>query len=145
MKKKKDIKEPSVCNCNNLRRAAQAITKIYDRKLAPSGLTINQYLLLDNILVLSPVSVSDLALYARLDRTTLVRNLKLLEQRGLIIDVSPEGARRRQLQLSAIGKEKRSRAEKLWREAQLFMNEHIGIDKLQQLTELLFEIESLNF
>jgi hypothetical protein len=68
-------KQPTACNCINLRRASQAITEFYDEILASSGLKISQYLLLRNIKRLGPVSVSSLALEIRLDRTTIVRNL----------------------------------------------------------------------
>uniref|UniRef100_UPI000471FC68 MarR family winged helix-turn-helix transcriptional regulator n=1 Tax=Paenibacillus zanthoxyli TaxID=369399 RepID=UPI000471FC68 len=75
-------KSSSVCNCINLRRASLAITELYDRYLAPSGLNNSQFSLLRHIDRMGPASVSDVALKMRLDRTTLVRNLKTLEQQG---------------------------------------------------------------
>ena len=136
-------KQPSMCNCLNLRRASAAITKIYDEKLAPSGLSISQYSLLKHIQFLSPVSVSVLANIIRLDRTTLVRNLKPLEAASYIVDASSKGARNRKLQLTGEGAEKCDEADRLWTDAQNFMDRNLGKENIEKLTSLLSMIEKL--
>ena len=136
-------KKPSACNCLNLRRASQAITQIYDEFLEPSGLKISQYSLLKHIKHMGPVSVSDLALEIRLDRTTLVRNLKSMEERGFIIDISANGARNRQLKLTDSGLETFEKAEQLWSEAQDYIEHYLGKDYMETLTVLLSKIEAL--
>lgn len=143
MDRKIYAKKPSPCNCINLRRASQAITEVYDEFLAPSGLKISQYAMLKNIKRLEPVSVSDLALEIRLDRTTLVRNLQPLEARQLLVDTSPKGARNRQLELTGRGRETLAAAELLWLEAQNFVAEYLGEDDMDALTRLLSKIEAL--
>ena len=114
MNKKIDEKKVSICNCVNLRRAAQAITEIYDKFLDSSGLKISQYLLLKHVNRLGPVSVSRLALEIRLDRTTIVRNLKPMEDKGFIKDVAKKGTRNRQLMLTDKGLEIFEVVEPLW-------------------------------
>lgn len=143
MKRKITEKPPSLCNCLNLRRASLSITKIYDQQLLPSGLTVSQFSLLKHLKGSEPVSVSDLALKVRLDRTTLVRNIKPLEKESLVIDVSQKGARNRQLKLSGKGVERCETAELLWTEAQNFMEQQLGKENLQKLTALLSMIEGL--
>ncbi len=143
MKRKITEKQPSLCNCVNLRRASLSITKIYDQWLAPSGLTSSQFSLLKHLKLLGPISVSDLALEIRLDRTTLVRNIKPLERECLIIDVSQKGTRNRQLRLSEKGIEQYKKAELLWTKAQNFIEQHLGKDNLKKLTTLLSMIEGL--
>ena len=140
---KNNEKKPSICNCLNLRRASVAITKIYDEKLAPSGLTISQYSILLHLKLLGPVSVSDLAIKIRLDRTTLVRSLKPLEAASLIIDVSPKGTRNRQLQLTQKGVQKLIEAEFMWNDAQNIIEQKIGKENIEKLTALLSMIEGL--
>ena len=140
--KSKD-KIPSICNCLNLRRASAAITKIYDEKLGTSGLTVSQYSLLRHLFYFGPISVSDLAIKIRLDRTTLVRNLKPLESAAFIVDVSQEGTRNRQLQLTEKGIEKYKEADDLWKDAQSFMEQQLGKENLEKLTSLLSVIEKL--
>lgn len=145
MKEKSTVKQPSLCNCLNLRRASLSITKIYDQWMAPSGLTVNQFSLLRHLKSMGPVSVSDLSLEIRLDRTTLVRNLKPLEKEALIVDVSKKGTRNRQLQLSEKGIAQLKAAELLWIKAQNFMEQQLGEDNLKRLTGLLSRIEELKF
>lgn len=136
-------KKPSECNCLNIRRASQALTDVYDEIMAPSGLKLGQFSLLKHINRLGPVSVSDLALSIRLDRTTLVRNLKSLEEKGLVTDTAPERSRNRQLQLTELGYGTYSAAEKLWLEAQNFVEQYLGKEDTDLLTQLLSKIEAL--
>jgi len=136
-------KKPSVCNCLNLRRASQAITHVYDELLKPCGLRVNQFSLLAHIKGLEPVSVSDLALAMRLDRTTLVRNLRSLEEQGFIEDIAATGARSRQLKLTEKGLKLTLEAEAVWSEAQNSLVNYLGKEKVATLTELLSKIEAL--
>ncbi|MBB6214240.1 DNA-binding MarR family transcriptional regulator [Anaerosolibacter carboniphilus] len=143
MDKKVYNKQSAVCNCLNLRRASQAITEVYDEFLAPSELKISQFSLLKHIKHMGPVSVSALALKIRLDRTTLVRNLKPIEVRGLITDIAEKGTRNRQLKLTDKGLETFEKAERLWSEAQSFIEQYLGKDDINTLTVLLSKIEAL--
>lgn len=136
-------KRPSICNCINIRRSSQAITEVYDGFLKPSGLKISQFSLLKHIKGMQPVSVSNLALKMRLDRTTLVRNLKSLEGRGFIMDSALTGTRNRQLNLTDRGLEILEKTELLWLKAQSFFEQYMGKDEVKTLTVLLSKIEAL--
>jgi DNA-binding MarR family transcriptional regulator len=85
------------CYCVSFRRAAKAITGYYDRILLSSGITLAQYSLLINLFKIAPCSTSVLAKAMKLERTTLVRNIKPLVAVGLIQDLAKEGERDRQL------------------------------------------------
>jgi DNA-binding MarR family transcriptional regulator len=143
MNRKTYTKQASACHCMNLRRASLAISQVYDEFLAPSGLKISQYLLVKQIKRLGPVSVSNLALEIRKDRTTVVRNLKPLEDRGLIIDTSAKHSRDRQLKVTDKGFEILEKAELFWLAAQDFIEEYLGKDDMETLTALLSKIEAL--
>lgn len=143
MKTENQNKKSSVCNCLNLRRASLAITEIYDHYLAPSQLSVSQFSILKHIRAIEPVSVSALAAEIRLDRTTLVRNLKPLEQQGLIHDIAQPGTRNRQLCLTAAGKEKIELAHVYWQQAQERIEEQLGLEDTKILQELLLKIEVL--
>lgn len=127
----------SNCYCINLRRAANVVTESYDRMLQPIGLTVNQYSLLINISRLEACSVSDLAGYVGLDRTTLVRSLKPLLGLGYIEDISEKGQRNRQLQITKAGQQILQQGEVLWRKAQSELEQKVGKEKLEQLSEIL--------
>lgn len=143
MERKSYDKKSAMCNCLNMRRASQAITQIYDEMLEPSGLKISQFSLLNHIKYLEPVNVSELALKIRLDRTTLVRNLKPLEERGYITDIADMGARNRQLKLTDTGLKAVEAAEQLWNKAQGLIEEYLGKEDMDNLTRLLSKIEAL--
>lgn len=134
----------NTCSCLKLRRASQAITKIYDEYLEPSGIKISQYSILKSIARMEPVNVSDLAINVRLDRTTLVRNLKPLEQKGLISDISKEGTRNRQIVLTENGKISLKEAIPLWEKAQDYIEQYLGVDDLSTLSILLLKIGKLD-
>lgn len=130
-------KHISNCYCINLRRAANVVTDFYDRILKPIGLTVNQYSLLINISRLGTSSVSDLADHVGLERTTLVRSLKPLFKLGYIEDISEIGQRNRQLQVTQEGQQVLQRGEILWRKAQSELEQKVGKEKLEQLSEIL--------
>jgi DNA-binding MarR family transcriptional regulator len=143
MKIEEQNKKSSVCNCLNLRRASLAITEIYDHYLAPSQLSVSQFSILKHIFAMEPVNVSELAAEIRLDRTTLVRNLKPLEQQGLIHDIAPSGTRKRQLCLTVEGREKIEQAHVYWQQAQEQIEAQLGQENTETLQALLLKIEVL--
>ena len=78
------------CLAANARQVSRLITRHFDRALKPHGLSSGQLSLLTAIETGCAQSVSELAASLSLDRTTLVRNLALVEKKGL-------GSHRRQL------------------------------------------------
>lgn len=127
----------SNCYCINLRRAANAISGLYDKFLSPIGLSINQMSLLINLNRLESASVSDLAIFVGLERTTLVRTLKPLIDRGLIADIAASGRRNRVLQLTETGKLSLEQGLPLWESAQSEIERRIGKDRISELYEIL--------
>ena len=77
------------CYCMNFRRMANVLTKFYDSRLASTDLTANQLSLLIDIQSIEPCNRSELARCARLDRTTVIRNLEPLRKKGLIEETQP--------------------------------------------------------
>ena len=137
------IKPPSKCLCINTRRACRAITEFYDQTLASSGLKITQYSLLRNIQRIGPLNITELAEEVRLDRTTLARNLKSLEVRGLVKLVPGEDLRTRRVQITKKGREAVKTAFPLWEKAQSMLMEHFGAEEMSILTTLLLKLESI--
>jgi DNA-binding MarR family transcriptional regulator len=75
--------EPS-CVGFNVRKAARGVTQLDDERMRPFGLRVTPLAIRGKTLLLEPVTVTHLAEVAVTDRTTLTRNLRLLEQQGLI-------------------------------------------------------------
>ena len=74
----------STCYCTNLRRSANAMSEFYDSALKEAELTISQYYLLVNLSRLGKANITHWSEQVGLDRSTMVRNIKPLQSRGLI-------------------------------------------------------------
>ena len=131
------------CACFKVRKAARAITKLYEEVLRPSGLRATQFSLLMATRVMGPVTVVKLARVMVMDRTTLTRNLEVLENRGLISIKSGEDRREREVNMTDVGMEVLTKAIPLWEEAQERVRKGLGEERLQNLLGDLSEMISL--
>ncbi|MDR1320741.1 MAG: MarR family winged helix-turn-helix transcriptional regulator [Gracilibacteraceae bacterium] len=129
------------CYCINFRKAARALTAYYDRALLPSGVTITQYSLLINLFRAAPCSVTALAKIMKLERTTLVRNIRPLAKAGLIRDLSAAGGRDRQLTLTEKGLITLEAAQRLWEKAQANLKKQVGEKEMEKLLNAIAEVE----
>ena len=136
-------KAKRACYCINLRRAANAVSAIYDAHLSPLGITVNQYSILRGVERTAPCSVSDLAEHLGLDRTSLVRMLKPLTAQALVLDQAEQGRRSHQLYLSGEGERLIREGYPLWCEAQAEVEQHIGPSEAKHLSSVLAQLEAL--
>ena len=81
------------CVCNKVRCAARAVTRVYDTAMRPAGLRATQMSVLVAIAAEGAISITALADYMGMDRSTLTRNLKPLAKDGLV-SLGMEGWRR---------------------------------------------------
>ena len=123
----------TLCACRNVRRAARAVTGLYDRLLAPTGLRATQVTLLVALEKAGPIPFTRLAAALGMDRTTLTRNLKPLLAAGLLVETRGEDARQRLLQLGDAGRTRLEAARPHWRRAQRFIDEAFGSDAVARL------------
>jgi DNA-binding MarR family transcriptional regulator len=127
---------PSTCVNNHLRRAARVINAFYDDKVRASGLYANQVMMLLPPYLQGPININKMAERIGLDRTTLVRNLKPLEQRGFVTVKPGQDLRMRIVELTPKGREVLVAAVPLWEEAQQQIIELLG-PKHSQLMGIL--------
>jgi len=131
------------CACYKVRKAARAVTKFYEELLRPIGLRATQFSLLMATRVLGPVTVVKLAQVMVMDRTTLTRNLQILEKQGLITIKPGYDRREREVNLTPAGMEVLTKAVPLWEEAQERVRKGLGEERLQNLLGDLSEMISL--
>ena len=72
------IQATQTCACFNLRKAARAVTRIYDDGLRPTGLSSGQFVILLAAQIHGSATIRELAGMVGVDRTVLSRNLKPL-------------------------------------------------------------------
>jgi len=135
--------KPSPCVCMNVRRASRAITRIYDQALETSGLKVTQFSLLMQIDAHGPLNVSALARLMTLDRTTLVRNLKLLENAGFIENTPTDDPRERKIGITDHGRRTILESLPHWKNVQRLIRKHVDQDSLHALNRVLTVLETL--
>lgn len=132
------------CACEGLRRAARAVTGYYEDALAPSGLRVTQLPILVGLSVAGPLPMTPLAKALGIDRTTLARNVRALEERHLVAVESGDGDRRRRvLSLTPAGEQALSRTLELWGPTQAAVEERFGRERLQVLLGELSALTAL--
>ncbi|MGD9264108.1 MAG: MarR family transcriptional regulator, partial [Methyloceanibacter sp.] len=87
-----------------------------------------------------PISITNLSRLLDLDRTTLTRNLRIMEREGLIAVGSGKDARSKIVTLSAKGRSRLSQATPLWRSAQAKILKRFGRNRWDSLRLELQEI-----
>lgn len=120
------------CSCFNLRRAARRVTQVYDHALAPSGLKATQFTLLvvlEGADAGEGIAMTRLAEKLGMDRTTLTRNLGVVERDGLVTVRIGDDPRSRLVALTKAGRAAFNRAAPLWARAQAELARHIGEDQ----------------
>ena len=101
-----------------LRAAWRKATALYDAELAPVGLNIAQYNLLRKIERAGAVSLTALGQLAELDRSTVGRNVRVLERLRFVRPVEAADQREAAVTLAPAGVEALRRAGPLWESAQ---------------------------
>lgn len=108
----------ALCAAGTLRRAARSITRAYDQRLAPAGLTTTQFSILRALERHdAPVPLSVLGQELVFERTSLYRALEPLCRADLVALV-PGPGRVKQVSLTSKGVRRIARAMPLWLAAQ---------------------------
>jgi len=134
----------AACACGRLRRAARALTQLYDDAMAPAGLRVTQFSLLRTLERRGSTRITELAAVLLLDRTALSRNLDPLAARGQVAVVPGRDARTRDVAITAAGKAALRAALPHWKRAQAQVGRRLGTEKLDALIATLGEIETLH-
>jgi DNA-binding MarR family transcriptional regulator len=113
------IRDYADCLCMASRQAARAITGIFDRHLRPYQVRGPQFTILANLVLRGPTMLGELARLLMLERTSLTRNLAILEKRGWV-ESRPDAtdARARIISVTEAGRALIKSAYPAWRQAQ---------------------------
>ncbi len=125
------------CACFNVRKSARVLTQHYDTAMQSVDLRATQFTILGVLSAYSGITVTDLADILMMDRTTLTRNLRPLENKGLVKTRAGDDRRTRLIELSKKGKNKLEKAIPLWKQAQKDVTDYMGQNRFTDfLTEL---------
>lgn len=127
----------SECLCTHLRRAARGVSRHYDEALADVGINVAQFSLLRHLQRLDRPSITSLAEAMGLDRSTLGRNLRVLEADGLVALGEGSDQRNRLVCLTEAGVHCVAAAYPAWQAAQERLVNTLGKDQRDELVRLL--------
>lgn len=128
------------CACANLRRTDLVVTQFYDGVLAPSGLYAIQFGLLATLNGLGPITINHMAEVMDMDRTALIRHLKVLVDEDLVCYGEDQDGRTNLVLLTPEGEQVLEQAWPLWQEAQDHIESAFGH---QRFNALLGELSAI--
>jgi DNA-binding MarR family transcriptional regulator len=128
------------CMCANLRRAARAVTHLYEQELRPAGLTSAQFTILQTLSIAGGVTQGQLGKILVMDSTSLTRTLAIMSSHGWLEKRPGQDRRERRLRLSRAGEKHLSAALPHWNRAQMRLQEALGRSRSAELSDLMGQI-----
>ena len=116
------------CFCLASRQAARRITRLYDSCMQESGIRATQFTILSQLMLRGEMPVGKLAGFLGMERTTLTRNLALLETQKWISTRPGEDPRARMIAITAQGRGLVRRGFPYWAKAQAEAGKLLGAD-----------------
>ncbi|MFT5170181.1 MAG: DNA-binding MarR family transcriptional regulator [Candidatus Omnitrophota bacterium] len=136
----KKFADESPCICFNVRKASKVITSVYENMFKDLGITAPQATIINSALTLGPLTVNELAEAVATDRTTLTRNLKIMEREGLIRITAGADKRVKEINCAPKGIELADKMRGLFAEFKDKVDKHIGEERMQALCKELCEV-----
>jgi DNA-binding MarR family transcriptional regulator len=110
--------EVFACACASVRLVARTVTQLYDAALAAAGVQAPQFALMMTLASAGPLNQAALGRRFALEKTTISRNLRVLERNGWIRRVPGGDRRQRRYAVTAEGRQRLAAARSGWRRAQ---------------------------
>ena len=111
----------SLCACATTRHIARLLTQLYDHFLRKAGVEAPQFALMVAIDKAERSHQSAIGRQCAMDRTTVSRNLKLLERKGWITSTRGRDRRERHVMLTRSGRKRLAAGRPEWRKAQNYL------------------------
>ena len=111
----------NACACATSRHIARLLTQLYDHFLRKAGVEAPQFALMVVIEKEERSHQSAIGLQCAMDRTTISRNLKLLERKGWIRSTKGRDRRERHVTLTRAGRKRLAAGWPEWRKAQNYL------------------------
>jgi DNA-binding MarR family transcriptional regulator len=128
---------PQGCTHFKLRQLLRSVSRLYDTEIAQAGLKGSQFSLLSHVLLLGPISPSELAGHLGMDASTLTRNLRPLIDKGWVLQGPGADHRGRSITITPAGQAKHAEARTHWKRAQRLLNQRLGEPEVAALHRLM--------
>jgi DNA-binding MarR family transcriptional regulator len=114
------------CACQNLRRLARIVTRIYDQELKKAGLEVTQFGLLTALAATGETNQKRLSAGLAMDSTTLTRTLGHVRKQGWVRVKRGKDRRERLFSLTRAGKSQLTAAQPYWERAEQKLRRELG-------------------
>ena len=131
------------CMCASFRRAARALTQLYDQALRPLGLRTTQFTILQALSLTGEVSQGELGEILALDSTTLTRTLAIMRRQCWIAKRRGRDGREHLLSLSEAGRAQFDRVSPAWQSVQDRLQSQFGDERWGELFQQNREMTSV--
>lgn len=131
---------PLPCLNASLRRAARAVTQLYEAEFRNAGVGGARHTLLQVIDAWEGIGQKGLGQRLALDSTTLSRTLAPLLRHGWIRTLPAQDRRERRFALTPAGRRQLDRARAPWERAQERMRKRLGAARWEQVMKVLLEV-----
>jgi DNA-binding MarR family transcriptional regulator len=120
------LSETQCCVAYNLRKASRIASKVYEKEMRGAPIHGPQFSLTMIIAKRGPQTITALARDIGADRTTLTRNLKQLERKGIVEISSGPDNRAKAVRLLPAGEEALRQSVRYWKKAQAKVLKSLG-------------------
>ena len=127
------------CHCYAIRQVSTKITQIYDEALLESGLKITQYAILRYISFLKNTNLMKLSISMGYNRSTLGRNIRILERKELIYLDKGKDKRELNIRITKYGLKILNVATKCWIKINTEITKKLGVNKKKMIEEILYD------
>jgi DNA-binding MarR family transcriptional regulator len=114
------------CMCASFRRAARALTTMYEDALRPLDLSSTQFTILQVLSFAGEVSQGQLGRMLALDSTTLTRTLRIMLRRKWLRERRGDDRRERLISLAPHGRKLLERGSPAWEKVQRRLRTGVG-------------------
>ncbi len=133
-----DMSSLENCVCFNLRWVSRAVTRFFDTELRRLGVRPTQTPILGALQARDGWSMAELSEWLGMERTTLVRNLRPLERKGLVKANGGGRGNHIELAITEKGRKALTKALPAWRTAQ---NKVVAILGKERWTNIIRDLE----
>ena len=127
---------PDICLALRTRMASRAVTRFYNARMRPLGLQITQFVFLVAISRSADFPIAAMAERLDIEPSALLRNLKLLEDKGLVVSTGGRGRRGQRLGLTDEGRKLLETAAPAWAQAQAELRQALAVHADEVLSML---------
>lgn len=139
--KDKKYTQLTECSCHMIRKSARKITQFYESSLREAGIKPTQFSILAALANTGPIQLTQLADGLLLERTSLTRNLNVLEHNGWVeLQTGEDDLRRRVVSLTKKGYKQLDQAIPYWKKAQKAIANEMGQHTIAGLRKTLGEM-----